>query len=88
MHGAEPPVLVVVGGAFFLPLVVVVAFVVVGAIGEVSGGIDAWAAVLLWAAVPLLSPLESEPQPPRTASSAAAPSIMRRDRPTPIGPGM
>jgi hypothetical protein len=80
-------VLVVVGGAFFLPLLGVVAFVVVGAIGEVSGGIDAWA-VLLWAAVPLLSPLESEPQPPRTASSAAAPSIKRRNRPTPIGPGM
>jgi hypothetical protein len=87
VHGAEPPVLVVVGGAFFLPLVVV-ALAVVGAIGEVTGGIDAWPAVVLWAAAPLLSPLESEPQPPRTASSAAAPSIKRRDRPTPIGPGM
>jgi hypothetical protein len=84
VHGAEPPVLVVVGGRFFFGAVVLVSAVdagAVGAFGEVGDGIDTWAAVLV-------SPLESEPQPVGAASSPAAPNIKRRDRPTRIGPAL
>jgi hypothetical protein len=83
VQGAEPPVLVVVGAGFFLA-VVVVARVVGGAIGEVGVGID----TEVDAAVVLVSPLESEPQPVAAVSSAAAPKTNRRDRPTRIGPAM
>jgi hypothetical protein len=82
VQGAEPPVLVVVGTGFFFR-VVVVPWVVDGAIGEVGVGMDTAVAVDV-----VSRPLESEPHPASSASSAAALSTMRRDRPTRIGPAM
>jgi hypothetical protein len=84
VQGAEPPVVVVVGAWFFLPLLVVVLLVVVVVgIGEVGDWIET--AVCALAALVLVSPLESEPQPAGTARSAAAPSAARSDRPARIG---
>src|SRR5262245_7561571 len=89
-HAPEPvpPVaLVVVGAGFFFPPppAVVVAAVVAG-MGGVGDGIETAVVVGVAAPAPVVSPLESEPHPARTARAAAVPRPSRSDRPTRIGP--